>query len=146
MRPSQDAAGISRQNQKLARLLRAGASLAAVLPTAVSAAPYCQPGQQFFQDPSAPVERINGQNLQRCSSELTCINQVYASVMRQQLRPAAYQWRKQGRGACLEPIATPQVPDPGQAALNSELSDTPSAGQPASPNTSPASQATAQDP
>lgn len=79
------------------------------------AAPYCNQSDGFFQDPTPPVERVNGVNVQRCSSGMACINQVYAAVIRQQPKPAAYRWRKEEKRVCLEPIPIPGTTNNGEA-------------------------------
>jgi hypothetical protein len=68
---------------------------------------------------------------------MACINQVYAAVIRQQPKPAAYQWRKEEKRVCLEPI-----PIPGTA-INGEENPSADAANPGEqpPATQPSGQA-----
>ncbi|MCP9843408.1 hypothetical protein [Synechococcus sp. Cruz-7E5] len=71
------------------------------------AAPYCLAAQRFFsqgpQPPDASVERVNGRNIQSCSSGQLCLNQLIAGMVGLEPLPAAYEWKKIGPRWCIEP-------------------------------------------
>ncbi|EAQ76624.1 hypothetical protein WH5701_05115 [Synechococcus sp. WH 5701] len=75
--------------------------------TGVQAAPYCQQEQRFFsqgpQPPDASVERVNGLNIQTCSSGQPCLNQLVAGMVGLEPLPAAYEWKTVGLRLCIEP-------------------------------------------
>ncbi|MCP9801162.1 hypothetical protein [Synechococcus sp. RedBA-s] len=91
-----------------AKGLMLGLTAAATLlaPTAHTA-PYCLAEQRFFsqgpQPPDASVERVNGLNIQNCSSGQPCLNQLFAGMVGLEPLPAAYEWKKIGRRLCIEP-------------------------------------------
>lgn len=78
-----------------------------LLGPAVQAAPYCLAEQRFFtqgpQPPDSSVERVNGLNIQFCSSGQPCLNQLFAGMVGLEPLPAAYEWKKIGRRLCIEP-------------------------------------------
>jgi hypothetical protein len=87
------------------RLLVTAAAM--LLGPAAQAAPYCLAEQRFFtqgpQPPDATVERVNGLNIQNCSSGQPCLNQLVAGMVGLEPLPAAYEWKKIGRRWCIEP-------------------------------------------
>ncbi len=82
-------------------------SAASLLAPMAQAAPYCLAEQRFFtqgpQPPGASVERVNGLNIQSCSSGQPCLNQLIAGMVGLEPLPAAYEWKKIGRRWCIEP-------------------------------------------
>jgi hypothetical protein len=114
--------------------------------------PFCNPDRLTFQERTAPVERINGRNVQPCTSGMACINQVRASMTKQTPLPAAYQSVIEGKRRCLV-----EVPLPGRSPMSisvdaaggtgekdAEVSPAPATGQNAT--TSSSSSATYQEP
>ena len=85
---------------------------------------FCSPQslrfQHRFQSEAVPAERINGQNMQLCSSGLTCINQVAARIRNENLMPAAYEAVLRGKRRCLMEVRLPRAAEPDEPAASNE--------------------------
>lgn len=99
----------------IANRVTLGLSVAATLMgQVVQAAPYCLAEQRFFtqgpQPPDASVERVNGRNIQSCSSGQPCLNQLFAGMVGLEPLPAAYEWKKIGPRWCIAPRGVKAAP------------------------------------